>query len=239
MASDGKNSIEQMRDQAIKRGLSYISINDHSKSAFYAGGQSEKALFQQLTAIKKINLDKKAKDCFLFSGVESDILYDGSLDYHDKILRKLDIVIASVHSQLKMNALAMTNRMINGAANPWTTIIGHPTGRRLLKRPESKYDLNAFFEVCKKHNVAVELNGHPERLDLNDRYLAMAKEWGLLIAIDTDAHSLGGLDFLEYGIVVARRAHLTIDDVLNAKPLDELKAWLNEKRRIAAIRVNI
>lgn len=225
-ASDGKNSVLEMQRAASQKGLRYISINDHSQSAFYAGGQSKEALLNQLELIKQLNQCELAKSCHILSGVESDIRLNGSLDYEARVLRKLEIIVASVHSQLKMPFADMTQRMLKAALNPFTTIMGHPTGRLLFKRSESVFDMEILIDACKKNHVALELNCQPARLDLNERYLSMAKEQGVLIAIDADAHSTHELNFLEYGIIIARRSGLTADDVLNTFSLEDLRLWL-------------
>jgi DNA polymerase (family 10) len=230
IASDGRNSIEEMRRAAIKHGLSYISINDHSKSAFYAHGQSKEALVRQVKEIAFLNNDSYAKQCFILSGVESDIKSDGSLDYKNSILNKLDIIVASIHNQLHMNFEAMTKRLVKAALHPATTIIGHPTGRLLLRREPSQFDIDSLFLACKKNNVAIELNCHPARLDLGDKHLKRAKEHGVLIAIDADAHSARGFESLRYGISMARHAGLGPYDVLNSRPLEDIYIFLKKKK---------
>lgn len=228
-ASDGKNTLLEMQMAAFDKGLRYLSINDHSPSAFYAGGQSKEALLAQIRAINRLNQTDLGKSCPLLTGVESDIKLDGSLDYADNVLRKLEIIVASIHNQLGMHSEEMTPRIVKAALNPLTTIIGHPTGRIIFKRPASTFDMEKLIEACKQNHVALELNCQPARLDLNERNLAMAKEQGVLIAINADAHSTRGLDFLEYGVMVARRAGLTAEDVLNALPLEELRLWLKSR----------
>lgn len=230
IASDGTATLEQMRDAAAARGLTYLGISDHSVSAFYARGLDHERLLEQARTIATM----EANGCTLLSGVESDILQDGALDYADDVLSELDLVIASVHRRHAQTAEQMTARMVAAAQNPWTAVVGHPTGRLLLGRDPSEYDMGAFLDACATHGCAVELNANPHRLDLNERHLAMAKERGLLVSIAADAHSVDELDHLDYGITIARRAGLTAEDVLNARSLGELSAWLGERRSAAA-----
>lgn len=229
-ASDGTASLEDMRLAAIQQGLSYISINDHSKSAYYAHGLSEEDLLRQIHSIHMLNQDALAKKCFLLSGTEADILGDGQLDYPPHILSQLDVVVASVHSRLKQNKEQMTARMVQAALNPQTTIIGHPTGRLLLARQPSDFDIEAFLDACANSGCAVELNSHPQRLDLKAQHVAMAKERGVLICINPDAHTVQGFQDLQYGIYIARKAGLTSYDVLNCRPLADVKKWLQNKQ---------
>jgi histidinol phosphatase-like PHP family hydrolase len=229
LLSDGSNSIEEMREAAIALGLTYLGISDHSQSAFYANGLKTDELLAQKLKLLELNRDDGGKRCHLFSGVESDILADGSLDYPNDVLAQLDVVVASVHSRLKQNPEQMTARMINAALNPFTTIVGHPTGRLVQGRKPSEYDMDAFLDACQKSGCAVELNANPHRLDLNEVHLAMAKERGIKVAINADAHSTLGLNDLDYGIMVARKAGLTPEDVINCLTLDEIFAWLKER----------
>ncbi len=228
VASDGDATLEQMKDAAHARGLEYLGISDHSRSAFYAGGLDAPRLLAQLTTIDALNLD--GEGCVLLTGVESDILEDGDLDYSDEVLRELDVVIASVHRRHGEDPVAMTRRMVTAASHRYTDIVGHPTGRLLLARGPSEFDVAAFLDACAEHDVAVELNANPHRLDLNETHLAMARERGVLVSIAADAHATRELDNLDYGVTIARRAGLTARDVLNARPLEELQAWIGARR---------
>ncbi|MBX3270770.1 MAG: hypothetical protein KF729_10935 [Sandaracinaceae bacterium] len=233
VASDGRATLEELRDAAAARGLSYLGVSEHSESAFYARGLTKERLFEQLTAIDALNLDALSLEsggCVLLSGVESDILADGALDYPDEVLRELDVIVASVHRRHGEDPAKMTARMIAAASNPLTDVIGHPTGRLLLGRAPSAYDVGAFLDACAASGVAVELNANPQRLDLSAAHLAMAKERGVLVSIAADAHAVGELDHLAHGVAVARRAGLTAEDVLNTRTLPELRAWLAERR---------
>jgi DNA polymerase (family 10) len=231
LASDGKNTIFEMRQAAINFGLKYISINDHSQSAFYAGGQHPDKLLEQIKEINILNKDSCASACFLLSGVESDIHLNGDLDYENNILEKLDIVVASVHNKLQLNYDDMTQRMVKAASQVYTNIIGHPTGRLLLIREPSTYDLEKLFEACKNNDVAVELNCQPARLDLCDRYLQIAKAYGVMVSINPDAHTIRGFEFLKNGIIIARRAGLTAYDVINTRSLHEIKEWIVKRTK--------
>lgn len=229
LASDGKNTLEEMRDAAAAAGLSYFGISEHSQTASYAGGLSPHTLLSQVAAIEMLNDDGEAR-CALLSGVESDILERGDLDYEDTVLAELDFVVASVHRRFSQNHKAMTERMIRAAGCPWTTVIGHPTGRLLLGRSPSEYDIDRFLAACARSGCAVELNSHPQRLDFGSSILARAKEAGVLVSIAADAHSVREIKHLEYGVSVARRAGLTPQDVLNTRSLPELRSWLEQRQ---------
>lgn len=228
--SDGTHSLEEMRDAAIARGLRYLAITEHSQTAAYAGGLEVERLRAQAAAIRALNEDPSSFECTLLHGVESDILGDGGLDYPPEVLAELDLVIASVHNRLRQSPQDMSRRMAAAARNPWTTCIGHPTGRLLLGRPPSEYDVEAMLDTCAVTGCAVELNSHPQRLDFEPRWLAAARARGVMVSIAADAHSASALDHLEYGIKVARRAGLTRYDVLNCRPLHELLGWLEARR---------
>jgi DNA polymerase (family 10) len=232
VASDGSATLAQMREAAAERGLGYLGISEHSHSAFYARGLDVERLRAQVDEIAKMNA--KASPCALLSGVESDILQAGELDYDDEVLCVLDVIVASVHRRHSQDREQMTRRMVAAASHPLTDVVGHPTGRLLLGRAPSVFDVEAFLDACASNGVAVELNANPHRLDLNETHLGMAKERGLLVSISADAHATGELDNLEHGITIARRAGLTPEDVLNARALDELRAWLAARRARAA-----
>lgn len=238
-ASDGISSLEEMRAAAHAAGLEYLGISEHSQTAAYAGGLDAGALLGQVAAIAALNARAGAGGTTVLSGVESDILRDGELDYPDDVLAALDVVVASVHNRYGLGRDAMSARMLAAAGNPWADIIGHPTGRLLLGRPGADFDVEAWLDACALSGVAVELNANPQRLDLCDRHLAMAKERGLLVSISADAHSAQALQHLDFGVLIARRAGLGPADVLNAKPLDELRAWLAARRVRARLRATV
>ncbi|TNF35252.1 MAG: PHP domain-containing protein, partial [Deltaproteobacteria bacterium] len=234
-ASDGVHGLTVMRDAARLLGLGWLGVSEHSQSAAYAGGLEPAALERQLAEIARLNGDDAG--CTLLTGVESDILRDGELDYADALLARLDVVVASVHTRFRQTPEEMTRRMVNAASNPWADVIGHPTGRLLLGRPASEYDVEALIDACAASGCALELNANPQRLDLGPRYLAMAKERGVKVSIAADAHSAPALSHLDFGVTVARRAGLTPEDVLNGLTLPELRAWLAPRKARAAAAV--
>ncbi len=229
-ASDGADSLPAMQEAAAARGLRYLGISEHSVSAFYARGLEAAGLTRQRGEIERLN---DGADCTLLRGVESDILADGSLDYPPEILAGLEFVIASVHRRHGQSSEEMTARLERAAHNPWTSVVGHPTGRLLLGRAPSAFDVEAFLDACAAGGCAVELNASPHRLDLKAEHLALARERGLLVSIAADAHSCEALDNLDYGISIARRAGLTPDEILNCRPLDALREWLRARREAA------
>ncbi|WP_340105399.1 DNA polymerase/3'-5' exonuclease PolX [Rhodohalobacter sp. 8-1] len=226
--SDGKFSIRQMADACIECGYEYLTVTDHSKTAAYAGGLSVDEVKMQWEEIDELNDEYSKKNFRIFKGIESDILTDGSLDYPDKILEGFDIVIASVHSGLEMEFDKMMERFENAINNPYTHMIGHPTGRLLLKRSESKMDLNKLVELAAAKGVAIEINANPRRLDLDWRYGNKAKDVGLLTSINPDAHTIEGIDDIRYGVMIARKAKFSPDRVLNTKSAEEFEKWLEK-----------
>ncbi|MCZ7685635.1 MAG: PHP domain-containing protein [Sandaracinaceae bacterium] len=232
VASDGTATLEAMREAAAARELAYLGISEHSHSAFYARGLDGERLVAQAREIAALN--ERPGSCVVLSGVESDILKEGELDYGADVLSEVEVVVASVHRRHAQTPEQMTARMVAAAKNPFTDVVGHPTGRLLLGRAPSEYDVAAFLDACAASGCAVELNANPHRLDLNEGHLTMAKERGVLVSIAADAHSVDELDNLEHGVTIARRAGLTPDDVLNARPLEALRAWLAARRERAA-----
>jgi len=236
-ASDGSNTLEEMRAAAEAWGLSYFGISEHSVSAFYAGGLDAERLKKQLASIAKLN---ESSGCVLLTGVESDILENGALDYPDALFAELardghplEVVVASVHKRHAHGREAATARMTSAARSPWTTLMGHPTGRLLLGRAPMDFDVEALIDACAASGCALELNANPQRLDLSARHAAMAKERGVLVSIAADAHHVSELDNLEHGLAVARRAGLGPEDVLNCMELPQLRAWLDLRRQRA------
>ena len=226
-ASDGKNSIEEMAEAARQLGHQYIAITDHSKAVTVANGLDEKRMAAH---IKKIHaLSEKELGIRVFAGAEVDILKDGALDYSDEILAQLDVVVCSVHSYFNLDRAAMTERMLAAIENPYAQIIGHPTGRLLLRRDAFVYDMEKVLDACAKHGVAMECNSYPDRLDLKDVYLRMCKERGVKVVISTDAHSTMNLAFIRYGVTMARRGWLEKKNVINTLPADEFLAALRPK----------
>jgi DNA polymerase (family X) len=217
--TDGRNTIEEMAEAARERGYQYMAITDHSKNLAFANGLTDERALVHIERIRGVG--KQMKGIRIFAGIEVDILGDGSLDLSDSVLEQMDIVIASIHSQFNLDRAAMTDRLLKAIANPNTSFIGHPTGRQLLRREAYQFDVDAVFKAAAKHRVAMELNSYPERLDLNDVHLRMAKQHGVKIVINTDSHHTSHMEKLRYGITQARRAWLTKDDVLNTLPAQE------------------
>jgi len=218
--SDGKNSILEMAQAVKDRGFKYLGITDHSRTASYAGGLSIEKLEKQGEEIKLLN--SKLSGLTILHGVESDILKDGSLDYPDEVLAKLDFVIASVHSSFQMDIESMTERITQAIQNRYTRILGHPTGRLLLGRGPYEVDMERIIQACAKNGVAIELNANPHRLDVDWRLLRRCTDLGVRISINPDAHRIDMLDDLKFGIGTARKGWLEKKDILNSLPLDEL-----------------
>jgi len=217
--TDGRNTIEEMAGAARERGYEYMAITDHSKNLAFANGLTDERALEHIAKIRSV--EKKMKGIRIFAGIEVDILGDGSLDLSDAVLEKMDIVIASVHSLFNQDRATMTDRLLKAIANPNTSLIGHPTGRQLLRRDAYQFDFDAVLKAAGEHKVAMELNSYPERLDLNDVHLRMAKQHGVKIVINTDSHHTSHMEKIRYGITQARRAWLTKDDVLNTLPLQK------------------
>ena len=226
-ASDGKNSIEEMAAAARELGHEYIAITDHSKAVTVANGLTEKRMVEHIKKLRAA--DEKGLGIRVLAGSEVDILKDGSLDYSDEILAQLDVVVCSVHSYFNLERAATTERMLAAIENPYCQIIGHPTGRVLLKRDPIDYDMEKVLDACAKHGVAMECNSYPDRLDLKDVYLRMCKERGVKVVISTDSHVAANLGFIRYGVVMARRGWLEKKDVINTLPLKEFLGELREK----------
>ena len=249
--SDGGSPIEEMALTAVELGHSYLALTDHSPRLTVAHGLTPDRLEQQLDVVAALN--DRLGDFTLLSGIECDINSDGTLDQRRDLLARLDVVVASVHSQLRAPASAMTQRMLAAVADPHTDILGHCTGRlvsagpdstgsrggtgdsggrrgRPSGRPESSFDAAAVFAACAEHRVAVEINSRPERLDPPRRLLRMAVEAGCLFSIDTDAHAPGQLDWQVYGCARAQECGVPIERIVNGWPLPELLAWTRRKR---------
>jgi len=219
-ASDGQASIEEMAEAARKLGYQYILITDHSKAVTVANGLDEKRAAEHIQRIKAART--RVKDIEIWAGSEVDILGDGRLDYSNELLKQFDIVLVSVHSRMTQPAEEMTARLLKALANPYVRILGHPTGRQLLKRDPFSFDLERVFEAAKQYGVILELNGNPERLDLCDRHVKLARDRGMKIIISTDAHHPEQLKLMRYGVMTARRGWLEKKDVLNTLPPEKL-----------------
>ena len=227
-ASDGKNSIAEMAEAAIDRGLQYIAITDHSKNLAMINGLDEKRALEHIAQIREVDKQMEGR-IRIFTGIEVDILADGALDLDDEVLAQMDVVIASVHSRFEQSKDEMTARILRAVENPNTRILGHPTGRQILRREPYQLDLGAILRRCAELGVAVEHNASPERLDLSDRELRLAKETGCKISINTDAHVTRVVGEWKYGIRQLRRAWLTPGDILNTLPPAEFLASLRPR----------
>ena len=227
-ASDGTDGLEAIARAGRRMGLSYIGIADHSRSAFYAGGLKPDDVARQWEAIDRFN-SSNSDFCF-FKGIESDILIDGSLDYDDETLAGFDFVVASIHSGFTMGRREMEERIIRAMRSPFTTILGHPTGRLLLARDGYQVDMDAIIDAAAEYHVAIELNASPFRLDIDWRHLPLARQRGVLISINPDAHAAGGLADLFYGIGTARKGWLEAGCVLNTKTASEVREFLRRVR---------
>jgi DNA polymerase (family 10) len=218
--SDGVHSIEQMALAAIEKGFEYLVISDHSKSAFYANGLQVERIRAQHKEIDLLN--KKLAPFVIFKSIESDILNDGSLDYPDEVLESFDIVIASIHSNLKMTEEKAMMRLLNAINNPFTSILGHLTSRLLLSRKGYPVNHTAIIEACANNDVVIELNAHPRRLDMDWRFIPEALKSDVLISINPDAHAVEGYDDCKYGVLVAQKAGLTAAQNLSSFSLEEM-----------------
>ena len=211
--TDGRNTIDEMAEAARAHGYKYMAITDHSKNLAFANGLDDKRAVEHIQRIHAAN--EKIAGIKIFAGVEVDILADGTLDLSDSVLEQMDVVIASVHSHFNQSSAEMTERLLKAVENPNTSLIGHPTGRLLLRRDAYQFDLDAVLKAAAKHKVAMELNAYPDRLDLCDRHLRLAKQHGVKIVINTDSHHTSHLEKIRYGVLQARRAWLTPANVLN------------------------
>jgi DNA polymerase (family 10) len=217
--TDGKSTIEEMIAAARARGYKYMAITEHSKNLAFANGLDDKRALAHMKRIRKAA--EKFEGIRVFAGIEVDILADGVLDLSDDVLAQLDVVIGSVHSAFNQEPQQMTDRLLRAIGNPYLAVVGHPTGRILLRRDAYPFDMEAILNAAKKNKVAMELNAFPDRLDLCDRHLRMAKERGVKIVINTDSHHTSHMEKIKYGVLQARRAWLTKEDVLNCLPAEK------------------
>jgi DNA polymerase (family 10) len=227
--SDGQNTIREMAEACVMRGFTYLGLTDHSKTAAYAGGLNEEDLRRQHEEIDLLNKEYAGRIRIL-KGTECDILRDGSLDFTDDVLATLDFVVASIHSLFNLSPEEQTQRMLRAISNRYVDIIGHPTGRILLGREGYALDLDAVIDAAAEHGVCIEINAHPSRLDLDWRYLHRARDKGIKIPIDPDAHVISGLDDMRYGIGIARKGWLQASDVLNTMSTDALLDFFSSRR---------
>jgi DNA polymerase (family 10) len=230
--SDGKHTLLQMAEACIQRGWKYFGIADHSKSAQYANGLFEERVEAQWKEIEALN--KNWTDFRILKGIESDIMADGSLDYESDFLKGFDYVVASVHSSMKMDKETATQRLIRAIENPYTSILGHCSGRILLRRPGYPLHYQKIIDACIANGVVIEINAHPSRLDMDWENLSIALEKGALISINPDAHEMEGMDLMAYGTWMARKAGAEKHQVLNAFSLPEIISFLKKKNPVLA-----
>src|SRR6202158_5276756 len=230
-ASDGRNSIEEMGAAAKKLGYEYIALTDHSKAVTVANGMDEKRTLEQIKKIRAAQ--ERVPGIRLLAGIEVDILKDGSLDLDNDVLAQLDVVVASVHSYMNLESAEMTERLLAAIENPYTQIIAHPTGRLVRRREPFHYDMEKILDAAKKHGVAMECNAYPDRLDLKDVHLRMARDRGVKIVISTDSHTTANLQYMKYGVKTARRGWIEKNEVINTLPLDQFLAALRAKPHAA------
>lgn len=231
--SDGRNTLKEMADYCRQLGFEYLGVADHSQSAGYANGLSPDRVYQQQDEIDWLNEQYKSdggRPFKILKGIESDILGDGSLDYPDEILATFDYVVASVHGNLSMSLEKAMERLLTAIANPYTTILGHPTGRLLLSRAGYPVDHKTLIDACAEHNVVIEINANPWRLDIDWRWVNYCMEKGVQLSINPDAHEVAGYHDMHYGVRVGRKGGLTKSFTFNAQSLDVVEAWLNRKR---------
>ena len=227
--SDGSNTIEEMALACIAQGFEYLVISDHSKSAFYANGLNEERIKAQHQYIDELN--KKLAPFKIFKSIESDILNDGALDYSDNLLSTFDMVIASVHSNLKMSEEKAMSRLLTAIENPYTTVLGHPTGRLLLSRKGYPIDHEKIIDACIANDVVIEINAHPRRLDLDWTWIKIAQEKGAILSINPDAHHIDGYHDVKYGVLAAQKGGLKKQNNLSSYSLQEIESYLNRFRK--------
>ncbi|WP_416377802.1 helix-hairpin-helix domain-containing protein [Algoriphagus sp. D3-2-R+10] len=225
--SDGKHSLRQMAEYCRELGYEYLGISDHSKTAFYAGGLEVEKILKQHQEIDALN--KEMAPFRIFKGIESDILSDGKLDYEDDVLASFDFIVSSVHSILNMDIQRATTRLITAIENPYTTILGHPTGRLLLRRQGYPIDHKAIIDACATNNVVIEINANPWRLDLDWRWVRYAIDQGVMLSINPDAHEMDGYADMKYGVLVGRKGGLTKEMTLNAMTLNEIGNYFDSR----------
>ncbi|ALI99629.1 helix-hairpin-helix domain-containing protein [Rufibacter tibetensis] len=231
--SDGAHTLEQMAVHCQQLGFEYLGMCDHSKSAFYANGLQEFRVREQQKEIDRLN--QELGPFRIFKGIESDILTDGSLDYDNDVLASFDFIVASIHSNLKMDIVKATDRLVKAIQNPYTTILGHPTGRLLLRREGYPIDHKTVIDACAANQVIIEINANPRRLDLEWRWVEYALSQNVLLSINPDAHSMRGYDDMRYGVLVGRKGGLTAEMTFNTKSRDEVASYFAERKRAKGI----
>ena len=227
--SDGVDTLEDFVQACIDKGFEYTVISDHSKNAHYAGGLKEDKLLRQLQKIDELN--KKVAPFRIFKSVECDIKVSGELDYEPSILKKLDLVIVSIHQLLKMDEEKATRRLIKAIENPFTTILGHMTGRMLLIRPGYPVNFKKVIDACAANKVIIEINTNPYRLDMDWSHIPYALKKGVMISVNPDAHSINEIDNIRWGIAAARKGGLTRTMTWNAMSVKDIQSWLKKRRK--------
>lgn len=227
--SDGKHTLREMAEYCKSLGYQYLGMADHSQSAFYANGLNAERIAKQQDEIDSLNTELAPFK--IFKGIESDILIDGRLDYPDDVLASFDYVVASVHSSLSMDRKKATARLLKAIQNPYTTILGHPTGRLLLRRDGYPIDHQVIIDVCAKEGVAIEINANPWRLDLDWRWVHYALEKGVILSINPDAHEMDGFADMKYGVYIGRKGGLTKEMTLNALSVEDLDAYFTKRKK--------
>ena len=227
--SDGSATLEEMVLAAHDRGYRYLGISDHSQSAFYANGLKERRIYEQWKEIAAIQ--QRYPTIHIFKGIEADILPDGTMDYPDELLSQFDFVIASVHSRFNLSEADQTRRICRALANPYVTMLGHPTGRLLLSRPGYRFDVAQVMDTARRYGKVLEINGSRHRLDLDWRYVRSGKAEGLKFSLNPDAHAVDELDNVALAVNVAQKGGLVADDIVNTQPLSAMRAFLGEAHR--------
>jgi DNA polymerase (family X) len=225
IATDGKNTLEEMAEAAMERGYDYFAVTEHSKKVAMAGGLNENELEKQIQKIDALN--KKIKKLKILKGIEVDILEDGTLDLSDEILRELDLVIGAIHYNMNLSRKKQTRRILKAMENPYVNILAHPTGRMINKRKGYDFDMDEVMKEAVDNGCFLEVNCNPDRIDLNDKYIRRAKEAGVQLAISTDAHSINNFDYIKYGVAQARRGWMGKDGIINTRSWNKLKRLLS------------
>jgi len=228
--SDGTEPLDVMVQAARDRGYAYLGLTDHSQTASYAGGLKVEEVREQQREVDKLNR-RLGASFHVFKGIESDILADGSLDYPNDVLKSFDLVIASIHSRFRMSEREQTERILKAIENPHTSILGHVTGRQLLRRPGYEVDMEAILKACAREGVAIEINANPWRLDMDWRWCGRALELGCLFAIDPDAHATDEIDNLRWGVLMARKGAVPADRVITALGAKDFGRWLAGRKQ--------
>jgi len=227
--SDGKHSLRQMAEYCKALGFEYLGISDHSRTASYAGGLEIEKVLKQHAEIEALNIELAPFQ--IFKGIESDILADGKLDYPAEILEKFDFIVASIHSILNMDIRKATNRLITAIENPFTTILGHPTGRLLLRREGYPIDHKATIHACAANDVVIEINANPWRLDLDWRWVRYAMDQGVKLSVNPDAHEMDGYKDMKYGVLIGKKGGLTADMTLNTLSGQEMATYFEQRKK--------